>query len=61
MPKAKTTKKKTTTKTKPKKVEEVVEVLKVPKSEPAKPDSSLWRENGFATERAYRKFLTPNS
>ena len=61
MAKAKTTKKKTTTKTKPKKVEEVVEVLKVPKSEPVEPDSSLWRENGFATERAYRKFLTPNS
>jgi DNA-binding transcriptional regulator of glucitol operon len=58
MPKAKTTKKKTTTKTKPKKVEEVVEVLKVPKSEP---DPSLWRENGFASERAYRKFLQPNS
>ena len=58
MPKAKTTKKKTTTKTKPKKVEEVVEVLKVPKSEP---DPSLWRENGFATEKAYRKFLQPNS
>ena len=61
MPKAKTTKKKTTTKTKPKKVEEVVEVLKVPKSEPTEPDSSLWRENGFASERAYRKFLKPNS
>jgi hypothetical protein len=61
MAKAKTTKKKTTTKTKPKKVEEVVEVLKVPKSESAKPDPSLWRENGFATERAYRKFLKPNS
>ena len=61
MAKAKTTKKKTTTKTKPKKVEEVVEVLKVPKSEPVKPDSSLWRENGFASERAYRKFLKPNS
>ena len=61
MPKAKTTKKKTTTKTKPKKVEEVVEVLKVPKSESAKPDPSLWRENGFASERAYRKFLKPNS
>ena len=58
MPKAKTTKKKTTTKTKPKKVEEVVEVLKVPKSEP---DPSLWRENGFASEKAYRKFLKPNS
>ena len=58
MAKAKTTKKKTTTKTKPKKVEEVVEVLKVPKSEP---DPSLWRENGFASERAYRKFLQPNS
>jgi DNA-binding transcriptional regulator of glucitol operon len=58
MPKAKTTKKKTTTKTKPKKVEEVVEVLKVPKSEP---DPSLWRENGFASEKAYRKFLQPNS
>ena len=58
MPKAKTTKKKTTTKTKPKKVEKVVEVLKVPKTEP---DPSLWRENGFATERAYRKFLQPNS
>ena len=58
MPKAKTTKKKTTTKTKPKKVEEVVEVLKVPKTEP---DPSLWRENGFASERAYRKFLKPNS
>ena len=58
MPKAKTTKKKTTTKTKPKKVEEVVEVLKVPKTEP---DPSLWRENGFASERAYRKFLQPNS
>ena len=61
MVKAKTTKKKTTAKTKPKKVEEVVEVLKVPKSEPVKPDSSLWRENGFASERAYRKFLKPNS
>ena len=58
MPKAKTTKKKTTTKTKPKKVEEVVEVLDVPKSEP---DPSLWRENGFASEKAYRKFLKPNS
>ena len=58
MPKAKTTKKKTTTKTKPKKAEEVVEVLKVPKSEP---DPSLWRENGFASEKAYRKFLQPNS
>ena len=58
MPKAKTTKKKTTTKTKPKKVEEVVEVLDVPKSEP---DPSLWRENGFASEKAYRKFLQPNS
>jgi hypothetical protein len=58
MPKAKTTKKKTTTKTKPKKVEEVVEVLDVPKTEP---DPSLWRENGFATEKAYRKFLQPNS
>ncbi len=58
MAKAKTTKKKTTTKTKPKKVEEVVEVLKVPKSEP---DPSLWRENGFASEKAYRKFLQPNS
>ena len=58
MPKAKTTKKKTTTKTKPKKVEEVVEVLKVSKSEP---DPSLWRENGFASEKAYRKFLQPNS
>ena len=61
MAKAKTTKKKTTAKTKPKKVEEVVEVLKVPKSEPTEPDSSLWRENGFAPERAYRKFLKPNS
>ena len=61
MAKAKTIKKKTTTKTKPKKVEEVVEVLKVPKSESAKPDPSLWRENGFATEKAYRKFLKPNS
>ena len=58
MAKAKTTKKKTTTKTKPKKVEEVVEVLKVPKTEP---DPSLWRENGFASEKAYRKFLQPNS
>ena len=58
MPKAKTTKKKTTTKTKTKKVEEVVEVLDVPKSEP---DPSLWRENGFASEKAYRKFLQPNS
>ncbi len=58
MAKAKTTKKKTTTKTKPKKVEKVVEVLKVPKSEP---DPSLWRENGFASEKAYRKFLQPNS
>jgi hypothetical protein len=58
MPKAKTTKKKTTTKTKTKKVEEVVEVLDVPKSEP---DPSLWRENGFASEKAYRKFLKPNS
>ena len=58
MPKAKTTKKKTTTKTKPKKVEKVVEVLKVPKTEP---DPSLWRENGFASEKAYRKFLQPNS
>ena len=58
MPKAKTTKKKTTTKTKPKKVEEVVEVLDVPKTEP---DPSLWRENGFASEKAYRKFLKPNS
>ena len=58
MAKAKTTKKKTTTKTKPKKVEEVVEVLKVPETEP---DPSLWRENGSASERAYRKFLTPNS
>ena len=58
MPKAKTTKKKTTTKTKPKKVEEVVEVLDVPKTEP---DPSLWRENGFASEKAYRKFLQPNS
>ena len=51
MPKAKTTKKN-------KKVEEVVEVLDVPKSEP---DPSLWRENGFASEKAYRKFLKPNS
>ena len=58
MAKAKTTKKKTTTKTKTKKVEEVVEVLDVPKTEP---DPSLWRENGFATEKAYRKFLQPNS
>ena len=58
MAKAKTTKKKTTAKTKTKKVEKVVEVLKVPKSEP---DPSLWRENGFATEKAYRKFLKPNS
>ena len=58
MPKAKTTKKKTTTKTKPKKVEVVVEVLDVPKTEP---DPSLWRENGFASEKAYRKFLQPNS
>ena len=58
MPKAKTTKKKTTTKTKTKKVEEVVEVLDVPKTEP---DPSLWRENGFASEKAYRKFLQPNS
>jgi hypothetical protein len=58
MPKAKTTKKKTTTKTKTKKVEEVVEVLDVPKTEP---DPSLWRENGFASEKAYRKFLKPNS
>ena len=58
MAKAKTTKKKTTTKTKTKKVEEVVEVLDVPKSEP---DPSLWRENGFASEKAYRKFLQPNS
>jgi len=58
MPKAKTTKKKTTTKIKTKKVEEVVEVLDVPKTEP---DPSLWRENGFATEKAYRKFLQPNS
>ena len=58
MPKAKTTKKKTTAKTKPKKVEEVVEVLDVPKTEP---DPSLWRENGFASEKAYRKFLKPNS
>ena len=61
MAKVKTIKKKTTTKTKPKKVEEVVEVLKVPKSESAEPDPSLWRENGFASERAYRKFLKPNS
>ena len=61
MAKVKTIKKKTTTKTKPKKVEEVVEVLKVPKSEPVEPDPSLWRENGFATEKAYRKFLQPNS
>ena len=61
MAKAKTTKKKTTAKTKPKKVEEVVEVLKVPKSEPVEPDSSLWKENGFASERAYIKFLKPNS
>ena len=58
MAKAKITKKKTTTKTKPKKVEEVVEVLDVPTSEP---DPSLWRENGFASEKAYRKFLHPNS
>ena len=58
MAKAKTTKKKTTTKTKTKKVEEVVEVLDVPKTEP---DPSLWRENGFASEKAYRKFLKPNS
>ena len=58
MAKAKTTKKKTTAKTKPKKVEEVVEVLDVPKTEP---DPSLWRENGFASEKAYRKFLKPNS
>ena len=58
MPKAKTTKKKTTTNTKTKKVEEVVEVLDVPKTEP---DPSLWRENGFASEKAYRKFLKPNS
>ena len=58
MAKAKTTKKKTTAKTKTNKVEKVVEVLKVPKSEP---DPSLWRENGFATEKAYRKFLQPNS
>jgi len=58
MAKAKTTKKKTTAKTKTKKVEKVVEVLKVPKSEP---DPSLWRENGFASEKAYRKFLQPNS
>ena len=61
MAKAKTTKKKTTAKTKPKKVEKVVEVLKVPKSEPVEPDPSLWRENGFATEKSYRKFLKPNS
>ena len=61
MAKAKTTKKKTTAKTKPKKVEEVVEVLKMPKSEPVKPDPSLWRENGFESERAYRKFLKPKS
>ena len=58
MPKAKTIKKKTTTKAKPKKVEEVVEVLDVPKTEP---DPLLWRENGFASEKAYRKFLQPNS
>ena len=58
MAKAKTTKKKTTAKTKPKKVEEVVEVLDVPKTEP---DPLLWRENGFASEKAYRKFLQPNS
>ena len=58
MAKAKTTKKKTTAKTKTKKVEKVVEVLDVPKTEP---DPSLWRENGFATEKAYRKFLQPNS
>ena len=58
MAKVKTIKKNTTTKTKPKKVEEVVEVLKVPKSEP---DPLLWRENGFASEKAYRKFLQPNS
>ena len=58
MAKVKTIKKKTTTKTKPKKVEEVEEVLKVPKSEP---DPLLWRENGFASEKAYRKFLQPNS
>jgi hypothetical protein len=59
MPKAKTIKKKITTKVKPKKVEKKVEeVLKVPKTEP---DPSLWRENGFASEKAYRKFLQPNS
>ena len=58
MAKAKTIKKKTTTKAKPKKVEEVVEVLDVPKTEP---DPLLWRENGFASEKAYRKFLQPNS
>ena len=58
MPKAKTTKKKTTTKAKTKKVEKVEEILKVPEPEP---DPSLWRENGFASEKAYRKFLQPNS
>ena len=58
MAKAKTSKKKTTTKVKPNKVEKVEEVLKVPEPEP---DPSLWRENGFASEKAYRKFLQPNS
>ena len=58
MPKAKTTKKKIPTKTKTKKVEKVEEILKVPEPEP---DPSLWRENGFVSEKAYRKFLQPNS
>ena len=53
MPKAKTTKKKIPTKTKTKKVEKVEEILKVPEPEP-EPDPSLWRENGFASEKAYR-------
>ena len=60
MPKAKTTKKKIPTKTKTKKVEKVEEILKEPEPEP-EPDPSLWRENGFASEKAYRKFLQPNS
>ena len=61
MPKAKTTKQTTTTKKKSvprkKETEEVV-VISVPETEP---DSSLWKENGFRSEKAYKKFLQPNS
>ena len=62
MLKAKTTKKMTTTKKnstpKNKKIEKVVVEESVPETEP---DSSLWKENGFRSEKAYRKFLQPNS